>query len=81
MIINNLRKWLPLYRYAKQSIDLSIKQGKSWYEAFSKMDAILWAGFEGVINFGYYFDCSKDYDIVLKAATHYLNVQYKKEVS
>ena len=79
MTLTNLRKWLPIYKTAKIQIDADKERGNSWMEAYENFDSFLWGAFEGIIYFAWYEGCVKDYKVVLRAITHYHNMQYREE--
>lgn len=79
MTLINLRKWLPIYKTAKLQIDADKKMGNSWMKAYENFDTLLWGVFEGIIHFAWYEGCVEDYKVVLRATTHYYNMQYKEE--
>lgn len=77
MTLTNLRKWLPIYKTAKIQIDVDKETGNSWMEAYENFDRLLWGAFEGIIYFAWYEGCVEDYKVVIRATTHYYNMQYK----
>ena len=79
MTIENLRKWLPIYKTAKIQIYEDKKMGNSWMKAYENFDRFLWGAFEGIVDFAWYEGCVEDYKVVLRATTHYYNMQYKEE--
>lgn len=78
MTLINLRKWLPIYKAAKTQINVDKKMGKSWIKAYDNFDILLWGAFVGIIHFAWYEGCVEDYKLVLRATTHYCNMQYKE---
>lgn len=78
MTLTNLRKWLPIYKAAKIQIDIDKKMCHSWIKAYDNFDRLLWGAFEGIIYFAWYEGCVNDYKVVLRAVTHYYNMQYKE---
>lgn len=78
MTLTNLHKWLPIYKAAKIQIDVDKKMGNSWMEAYENFDIFLWGAFEGIVGFAWYESCVEDYKVVLRATTHYYNMQYKE---
>lgn len=79
MTLTNLRKWLPIYKTAKIQIDVDKDRGNSWMKAYENFDRFLWGAFEGIVDFAWYEGCVEDYKVVLRATTHYYNMQYKEE--
>ena len=79
MTLINLRKWLPIYKTAKIQIDVDKKIGNSWMKAYEHFDTLLWGAFEGIIHLAWYEGCVEDCKVVLRATTHYYNMQYKEE--
>lgn len=78
MTLINLRKWLPIYKAAKNQIDIDKKMRNSRIKAYDNFDRYLWGAFEGIIHFAWYEGCVEDYGLVLRATTHYYNMQYKE---
>lgn len=78
MTLTNLRKWLPIYKSAKIQINVDKKMGKSWIRTYEDFDRLLWGAFVGIIHFAWYEGCVEDYKLVLRATTHYYNMQYKE---